>query len=129
VGDEDEMVAGLLHDTWEDHPDLINLEVIGEMFGERVAFLVDGVTKLKTKEGDKNEFETLRKVTRESLIDVGVAKIKLADRKHNMMTMEGMKPETQKNKAKETLAVYAPLEVVWDVASEKGVGRFVFCLF
>lgn len=119
--DEDEMVAGLLHDTWEDHPDLINLEIIEEIFGARVAFLVDGVTKLKTKEGEKSEFETLRKVTRESLIDVGVAKIKLADRKHNMMTMEGMKPETTKKKAKETLAVYAPLAEsfgLWQVKKE-----------
>src|SRR3989339_248685 len=47
--DEDEVVAGLLHDTWEDHPDLISLEDIRENFGERVAFLVDGVTKLKSK--------------------------------------------------------------------------------
>jgi len=119
--DEDECVAGLLHDTVEDHPDLINLEFIAENFGERVAFLVDGVTKLKTKAGEKSEFETLRKVTRESLIDVGVAKLKLADRKHNMTTMEGMKPETQRRKAKETLTVYAPLAEsfgMWQVKNE-----------
>ena len=119
--DEDEVVAGLLHDTWEDHPDLINLEIIKEMFGERVAFLVDGVTKLKTKEGERSEFETLRKVTRDSLIDVGVAKIKLADRKHNMMTMDGMNPDVQRRKARETLAVYAPLAEsfgMWQVKKE-----------
>lgn len=116
--DEDEVVAGLLHDTWEDHPDLINLEEIRNTFGERVAFLVDGVTKLKSKTGEKSEFETLRKVTRESLIDPGVARIKLADRVHNMITMDGMKPETQKKKAKETLAVYAPMAEafgMWEV--------------
>ena len=116
--DEDEVVAGLLHDTWEDHPDLISLEDIRENFGERVAFLVDGVTKLKSKTGEKSEFETLRKVTRESLIDPGVARIKLADRVHNMLTMEGMKPETQKKKARETLAVYAPMAEafgMWEV--------------
>jgi len=127
--DEDEVVAGLLHDTWEDHPDLINLKIIEEMFGERVAFLVDGVTKLKTKEGEKSEFETLRKVTRDSLIDVGVAKIKLADRKHNMMTMEGMKSETTKKKAKETLAVYAPLAEsfgLWQVKKELEDLAFVY---
>ncbi len=116
--DEDEVVAGLLHDTWEDHPDLISLRQIREEFGERVAFLVDGVTKLKSKTGEKSEFETLRKVTRESLIDPGVARIKLADRVHNMLTMEGMKPETQKKKAKETLTVYAPMAEafgMWEV--------------
>lgn len=116
--DEDEVVAGLLHDTVEDHPDLISLEDISLMFGERVAFLVDGVTKLESREGEKSEFETLRKVTRESLIDLGVARIKLADRVHNMLTMDGMKPETQKKKAKETLAVYAPLAEsfgMWEV--------------
>lgn len=116
--DEDEVVAGLLHDTWEDHPDLISLEYIKESFGERVAFLVDGVTKLKSKTGEKSEFETLRKVTRESLIDPGVARIKLADRVHNMITMEGMKPETQRKKAKETLTVYAPMAEafgMWEV--------------
>jgi len=116
--DEDEVVAGLLHDTWEDHPEKINLKVIKSLFGERVAFLVDGVTKLKSKTGEKSEFETLRKVTRESLIDPGVARIKLSDRIHNMVTMDGMKPETQKRKAKETLAVYAPLAEsfgMWEV--------------
>ena len=119
--DEDEVVAGLLHDTWEDHPDLINLQKIKELFGERVAFLVDGVTKLKSRNSDRNEFETLRKVARESLFDVGVVKIKLADRKHNMMTMEGMKPEVQFKKAKETLTVYAPLAEsfgMWQVKNE-----------
>lgn len=107
--DEDEIVAGLLHDTVEDHPDIITLNDIRRIFGDRVAFLVDGVTKMKSREGDKNEFETLRKVTRESLIEPGVALVKLADRLHNMMTLDGMKPATQQIKAKETLAVYAPL--------------------
>ncbi len=106
--DEDEIVAGLLHDTVEDHPDLISLEAIKDLFGERVAFLVDGVTKLETSEGD-NEFETLRKVTRGSLIERGVALIKLADRYHNMLTIEGMPLETQRRKAQENLAVYTPL--------------------
>lgn len=106
---EDEVVAGLLHDSFEDHPDIISLEDIEKFFGERVAFLVDGVTKLKSRQGDKNEFETLRKVTRGSLIEPGVALIKLADRLHNMSTMEGMNPVVQKIKAKETIAVYGPL--------------------
>lgn len=116
--DEDEIVAGLLHDTWEDHPDLVSLEDIKANFGERVAFLVDGVTKLKSKTGEKSEFETLRKVSKESLIDPGVARVKLADRVHNMLTMDGMKIETQRKKATETLTVYAPMAEafgMWEV--------------
>ncbi len=118
--DEDEQVAGLLHDSVENHPDLIDIPKIREMFGERVAFLVEGVTKLKSKSGENSEFETLRKIARESLIDSGVARLKLADRVHNMMTMEGMKPETQIKKARETLKVYAPLALsfgMWEVRS------------
>lgn len=127
--DEDEVVAGLLHDTVEDHPDLISIEVLGELFGDRVAFLVDGVTKLKSREGEKNEFETLRKVTRESLIEPGVALVKLADRLHNMLEMEGMKPKTQQKKAKETLAVYAPLAEsfgLWQVKNALADLSFVY---
>jgi len=101
--DEDEVVAGLLHDTVEDHGSDISLEMIEELFGSRVAQLVKGVTKLGT------DFETLKKVTSESLIEPGVALIKLADRLHNMLTMEGMSAASQKRNAKETLDVYAPL--------------------
>lgn len=107
--DDEEIVAGLLHDSIENHPDKISLEDIKKMFGERVMHLVDGVTKLKSRVGDDGEFETLRKVTKESFIEPGVALIKLADRLHNMLTMEGMLPEIQIRKAKETLYVYAPL--------------------
>lgn len=106
--DEEEVIAGLLHDTWEDHPDKINLTEIADMFGERVAHIVDGVTKLES-EGKKNDFETVRKVTKESEIDKGVALVKLADRVHNMSTMEGVSPESCAKKARETLTVYAPL--------------------
>jgi len=70
------------------------------------------------KDRGKSEFETMRKIARDSLIDEGVARLKLADRVHNMMTMEGMKPETQIKKARETLKVYAPLALsfgVWEV--------------
>lgn len=107
--DEDEIIAGLLHDTVENHPEKISLQNIEEMFGERVAYLVDAVTKLEPREEDGDEFETLRKVTKESFIEPGVALIKLADRLHNMLTMEGMSEESQKRNAKETLSVYAPL--------------------
>jgi guanosine-3',5'-bis(diphosphate) 3'-pyrophosphohydrolase len=108
-GDEDMVVTGLLHDTWEDHPDLISLEQIKEMYGERVAHLVDGVSKFKTQSGKDNDFETLRKVTRETLVEPGVAMVKLADRLHNMSTMEGFAEEKKLAKAKETVAVYVPL--------------------
>ena len=106
---EEEVIAGLLHDTVEDHPDLISLEDIESFFGERVSALVSGVTKLKTREGDRNKFETLRKVTRESLIEPGVALVKLADRLHNMMTLDGMSASKQREKALETISVYGPL--------------------
>ena len=101
--DEDEIVAGLLHDTVEDHADEMNLDTIKSLFGERVARLVYGVTKLGT------DFETLKKVTSESLIEPGVAFIKLADRLHNMLTMEKMPPASQRKNARETIDVYAPL--------------------
>lgn len=107
--DEDEIVAGLLHDTLEDHPDQISLQIIEELFGGRVAHLVDGVTKLKKKEGDRDEFETMRKVTKESLIEPGVALIKLADRVHNMLESEGMPVESQQRNSKQTLRIFAPL--------------------
>ncbi|HSV94718.1 MAG TPA: HD domain-containing protein [Spirochaetia bacterium] len=107
--DEDEIIAGLLHDTVEDHPEAITLEKIEMVFGERVAHLVDGVSKFRTSSGDNNDFETLRKVTRETLVEPGIAKVKLADRLHNMLTMESMPLESRVAKAKETLAVYVPL--------------------
>ncbi|HOX96562.1 MAG TPA: HD domain-containing protein [Candidatus Woesebacteria bacterium] len=113
--DEEMVIAGLLHDTWEDHPELISLEQIRDMFGERVALLVDGVSKFKSPTGKDNDFETLRKVTRETLVEPGVAMIKLADRLHNMHTMEdgpkgkGFSEEKKMAKAKETLAVYVPM--------------------
>ncbi len=112
---EDMVVAGLLHDTWEDHPELISLAQIEEMFGSKVAYLVDGVSKFKSPTGKDNDFETLRKVTRETLVEPGVAMIKLADRLHNMHTMEdgplgnGFSVDKKMAKAKETLAVYVPM--------------------
>ncbi|KKS67767.1 MAG: hypothetical protein UV37_C0002G0071 [Candidatus Collierbacteria bacterium GW2011_GWA1_42_60] len=107
--DEDMIVAGLLHDTWEDHPDLISLEQIKGVFGERVAHLVDGVSKFVSATGKESDFETLRKITTETLVDPGVAMIKLADRLHNMTTMKDFKEEKKQEKAKETLSVYVPL--------------------
>jgi len=107
--DEDEMIAGLLHDTVEDHPDSLTLDQISITFGERVAHLVDGVTKLKSYSDREGDFETLKKVTRETLVEPGIAKIKLADRLHNMRTLDTFSPERRVSKAKETLEVYVPL--------------------
>lgn len=107
--DEDMIVAGLLHDTWEDHPDLISLEQIKGVFGERVAHLVDGVSKFVSPTGKESDFETLRKITTETLVDPGVAMIKLADRLHNMTTMRDFEEDKKLEKAKETLDVYVPL--------------------
>lgn len=107
--DEDEIIAGLLHDTVEDHPDSITLEQIASVFGERVAHLVDGVTKLKSYSDNEGDFETLKKVTRETLVEPGITKIKLADRLHNMQTLGVFPKADQEAKAKETLMFYVPL--------------------
>ncbi len=107
--DEDEIVAGLLHDTVEDHPEALTLEQIGSTFGERVAHLVDGVTKLKSYSDNEGDFETLKKVTKETLVEPGIAKIKLADRLHNMQTMDIFPQESRARKARETLVFYVPL--------------------
>jgi len=107
--DEDEIIAGLLHDTVEDHPESLTLDQIRITFGERIAHLVDGVTKLKSYSDNEGDFETLKKVTKETLVEPGIAKIKLADRLHNMQTMDSFPQETRVKKAKETLVFYVPL--------------------
>lgn len=107
--DEDEMISGLLHDAVEDHPDILSLVQIGIKFGERVVQLVDGVTKLQLISEKEGDFEALKKVTRGTLYEPGIAKIKLADRWHNMLTRSPFSPERNKAKASETLAVYVPL--------------------
>jgi len=107
--DEDEIIAGLLHDTVEDHPESLTLDQIRITFGERIAHLVDGVTKLKSYSDNEGDFETLKKVTKETLVEPGIAKIKLADRLHNMQTMDSFPQETRVKKAKESLVFYVPL--------------------
>ncbi len=102
------LVAALLHDTVEDtdYP----LYRLTEDFGEEVANLVDGVTKIdKVKLGPAAEAETIRKMVIAMARDPRVLVIKLADRLHNMRTMRFLPPEQQARKAKETLEVYAPL--------------------
>ncbi|MDT7618034.1 MAG: diphosphokinase / guanosine-3,5-bis(diphosphate) 3-diphosphatase [Pseudonocardiales bacterium] len=102
------LVAALLHDTVEDTD--YSLERLREDFGEEVAHLVDGVTKLdKVELGSAAEAETIRKLVVAMARDPRVLVIKLSDRLHNMRTMRFLSPEKQAKKARETLEVFAPL--------------------
>ncbi|GAB2586193.1 GTP pyrophosphokinase [Streptomyces capparidis] len=102
------LMAGLLHDTVEDTD--YGLEALRRDFGDQVALLVDGVTKLdKVKFGEAAQAETVRKMVVAMAKDPRVLVIKLADRLHNMRTMRYLKREKQEKKARETLEIYAPL--------------------
>ncbi|HEY2206447.1 MAG TPA: HD domain-containing protein, partial [Pseudonocardia sp.] len=102
------LIAALLHDTVEDTG--YSLAELGTEFGEEVAHLVDGVTKLdKVKLGPAAEAETIRKMVVAMAKDPRVLVIKLSDRLHNMRTMRFLPPEKQARKARETLEVFAPL--------------------
>ncbi|MFD5553465.1 RelA/SpoT family protein [Streptomyces sp. NPDC127068] len=102
------LMAGLLHDTVEDTE--YGLDTLRRDFGDTVALLVDGVTKLdKVKFGEAAQAETVRKMVVAMAKDPRVLVIKLADRLHNMRTMRYLKREKQEKKARETLEIYAPL--------------------
>ncbi|MGW1460050.1 RelA/SpoT family protein [Streptomyces albidoflavus] len=102
------LMAGLLHDTVEDTE--YGLDALRRDFGDQVALLVDGVTKLdKVKFGEAAQAETVRKMVVAMAKDPRVLVIKLADRLHNMRTMRYLKREKQEKKARETLEIYAPL--------------------
>ena len=102
------VAAGLLHDTVEDTD--YSLERCREEYGENIANLVDGVTKLdKIKYGDSAQAETIRKMIVAMARDIRVLLIKLADRLHNARTWRYVGKESAAKKAKETLEIYAPL--------------------
>ena len=104
------LVTGILHDTVEDT--LATLEQIEEAFGKDVAFLVDGLTKIsKISLGNQEErqAENFRKMILAMSSDIRILLVRLADRVHNMRTLEYQTPERQIFIAKETLELYAPL--------------------
>ena len=102
------VIAALLHDTVEDTE--YDLEHLRADFGDEVAGLVDGVTKLdKVKYGQASASETVRKMVVAMARDIRVLVIKLVDRQHNMRTLSYLSPEKQEQKARETLEIYAPL--------------------
>ena len=109
--DKETITAGILHDVVEDT--VMTEDEIRQEFGDEVALLVDGVTKLGrlSYSADKLEVqaENLRKMFLAMAKDIRVIIIKLADRLHNMRTLQFMKPEKQKEKAKETMDIYAPI--------------------
>jgi len=108
--DSTAIAAGLLHDAVEDTP--VTTPEITALFGEQVAHIVEGVTKLdkiQFANREDRQAESVRKMLLAMVTDVRVVLIKLADRLHNMRTLEHLRPERQIGIARETLDIYAPL--------------------
>src|SRR6266576_881077 len=108
--DTETLCAALLHDTVEDTS--ASLEEVQERFGDEIANLVDGVTKLTGitfQSRDESQAENYRKMMVAMATDLRVILIKLADRLHNMRTLSGLPKQKQIEKARETLEIYAPL--------------------
>lgn len=108
--DDSTIIAGLMHDILEDTE--VTFEEMVKMFDEEIANLVDGVTKLKKikyQSKQESQADNLRKMLLAMNSDIRVIIIKIADRLHNIRTLEYMKKAKQLEKAKETLEIYAPL--------------------
>ncbi len=115
--DEASICTGLLHDTVEDT--LATVEEIEQLFGKEIAHLVDGVTKLSQvtfQSSEEKQAENFRKMLVAMSQDIRVLLVKLADRLHNMRTLQFMRPEKQEAVALETMEIYAPL------ANRLGIG-------
>ena len=108
--DEDSVVAALLHDTLEDTS--VTYDEIARQFGTAVADIVEGVTKLTRMNftsREEEQMENMRKMLLAMSKDIRVILIKLADRLHNMRTMDYQSPEKQRLKSRETMEIYAPI--------------------
>jgi GTP pyrophosphokinase/guanosine-3',5'-bis(diphosphate) 3'-pyrophosphohydrolase len=117
--DHETLAAALMHDVIEDTP--VTKEELAEEFGETIADLVEGVSKLdKLKFKDQKEFkaENFRKMVMAMTQDIRVILIKLADRTHNMRTLGALRPDKKRRIAKETLEIYAP------IANRLGIHEF-----
>jgi GTP diphosphokinase / guanosine-3',5'-bis(diphosphate) 3'-diphosphatase len=116
--DEVSVSTGLLHDVVEDT--LVDLDTIRNYFGDEITLLVDGLTKIahiSNLSKEKQQAENVRKMVLAMVTDVRVVLIKLADRLHNMRTMQFLKPEKRARIAQETLDIYAP------IAHRLGMGK------
>jgi len=116
--DEVSVSTGLLHDVVEDT--LVDLETIRTYFGDEITQLVDGLTKIayiSSLSKERQQAENVRKMVLAMITDVRVVLIKLADRLHNMRTMQFLKPEKRQRIAQETLDIYAP------IAHRLGMGK------
>ena len=108
--DEHTVAAGLLHDTVEDTDS--SIDELDDLFGEQVADIVDGVTKINLMTFDTKEeaqFENIRKMILSMAHDIRVPLVKLADRLHNMNTLNYQKPHKRQRISQETMDIYAPL--------------------